>query len=96
MSVPLTSRESSGGADPRRSELDGGGSGRLWGTCEWPGATSAPSSDRSSSGSRAVPAGQPGRGAAPDVHRPSFLTWAGVLGRGDASEVSQHGGRGPG
>jgi hypothetical protein len=74
VSVPLTSRESSGGADPRRCELDAAGGGRLWGTCEWLGATSAPNSDRSSSGPRAVPAGQPRRGAAPDVHRPSFLT----------------------
>lgn len=86
VSVPLTSRESSGGADPLRSEVDAAGSGRLWGTWEWLGATSAPSS-----GPRAVLARQPRRGAAPDVHRPSFLTWAGVLGRRNDSEVNRRG-----
>lgn len=81
VSVPLTSREfggGGGGTDPRRSELHAAEGRReaVWGTWDWLGATSAPSSVRSPSGSRAVLVRQARRGAAPDVPCPSSLTCA--------------------
>lgn len=80
VSVPLTAPGSNRGAEPRRSAaFAASGHGE-------PGRGWAPLQRRTRSHPRRGPgtvlARQPRRGAAPGAHRPSFLTWVGVLGRG--------------